>query len=229
MWTRKELKAQGRAAFMAAYWKNVLVAFILSLLTAGSVSQGSRVTGREELSLEGFSRGQLAVVLAAVLGALLFAIIIGILLHMFIFNPLKVGCFAFFRENVAGGNADLGLLKVGFSDYGRKFVTMFLAHLYIFLWTLLLIVPGIMKAYSYRMVPFLLWDEPELPASEVLRRSADMMYGQRWNAFLLDLSFLGWVLLMILTGGLLGVFWINPYYYNTNAALYLKLRENERY
>ena len=121
--------------------------------------------------------------------------------------------------------APLGIIGESFNDYGRVFVTMFLRDLLICLWSLLLVVPGIMKSYSYRLVPYILKDNPELTAKEVLARSTEMMAGNRWQAFKLDLSFIGWILLTVLTLGIAGIFWTNPYMQNTNAALYLSLKE----
>jgi len=68
-------------------------------------------------------------------------------------------------------NPDLGILKTGFTKYGHTFITLFLRDLFQILWTLLFIVPGCVKAYSYRMVPFILRDHPELSATEVDRKS----------------------------------------------------------
>ena len=80
-----------------------------------------------------------------------------------------------------------------------------------------------MKSYSYRMVPFIIKDRPDLSATEVISESRRMMQGHKWNTFVLDLSFLGWALLGVLTLGLVSVFWTEPYYRNTHAALYLQL------
>ena len=97
---------------------------------------------------------------------------------------------------------------------------MLLSGLFIFLWGLLFIIPGIIKSYSYRMVPYILRDEPELSPMEVISRSRDMMNGQKLNAFILDLSFIGWALLTALTCGLAGIFYVGPYKAGTDAALY---------
>jgi len=104
---------------------------------------------------------------------------------------------------------------------------MLLYSLFVFLWSLLLIFPGIIKSYSYRMVPYILRDNPDLSATEVITRSREMMDGHKGNAFLLDLSFIGWVLLGVITCGLVMVLWTRPYMENTNAALYLRLKEEK--
>ena len=98
------------------------------------------------------------------------------------------------------------------SDFVRCLVVSLLEMLYIFLYTLLLIVPGIMKAYSYSLVPYLLADEKykELKASEILKKSEEMMNGHRMDLFVLQLSFCGWLLLGIITCGL-ALIYVTPY------------------
>ena len=223
MWTRQELKEKGMSAFKANYWRNVLVAFLLGLLSpglamTGSINMDSDTTNVRLGSLE-LTDGQIA----ALAGGLLLIIIIAAVIDILIFNPLHIGCYAFFKDNVRTHSADLNMITVGFSDYVHKFTTMLLMSIYLVLWTMLLIIPGIIKSYSYRMVPFIVQDYPELSAGEVIRKSREMMDGQKMETFKLDLSFLGWFALSLLTLGLVGVFWTNPYFYNTNAALYRRL------
>ena len=86
-------------------------------------------------------------------------------------------------------------------------------------------IPGIVKAYEYRMAPYILAEHPELSYREVLRMSSNMMDGQKMNAYILDVSFIGWHILSAITGGIVGVFWTNPYVYATDAELYLTLSE----
>lgn len=227
MWNRQELKERGKAAFRANYWPNVLVAFVLSLLTAGGgVAVNSKVRGENvQQQVASLPQNEKVMILVAILGMFSMIIVISVLLDIFIFNPLKIGCYAFFKENVLSGTADVNLLKEGFSDYGHKFFTMFLRSLFIAIGAMLFIVPGIYLALCYRMVPYIVRDNPELAPMDVLRRSKEMMDGHKWNAFVLDLSFLGWDILSICTAGLVGIFWVKPYEENTNAALYLKLKD----
>lgn len=91
--------------------------------------------------------------------------------------------------------------------------------------SLLFIIPGIIKSYEYRMVAYILADQPELTRKEAFELSRKMMNGNKWNAFVLDLSFIGWGFLTAITFGILGIFYVNPYIQHTNAALYLKLKE----
>lgn len=227
MWNRQELKERGKAAFRANYWPNVLVAFVLSLLTAGgSVAVNSKVRGENvQQQVASLPQNEKVMILVAILGMFSMIIVISVLLDIFIFNPLKIGCYAFFKENVQSGTADVNLLKEGFNDYGHKFFTMFLRSLFIAIGAMLFVVPGIYLALCYRMVPYIVRDNPELAPMDVLRRSKEMMDGHKWNAFVLDLSFLGWDILSVCTLGLVGIFWANPYIQNTNAALYLELKD----
>ena len=90
-------------------------------------------------------------------------------------------------------------------------------------------IPGIVKSYEYRMVPFLLSENPNMTKDEALKASSRMMKGNKWRAFVLDLSFLGWHILSAFTFGMLEIFYVAPYVNGTNAALYeaLKAEQNE--
>ena len=163
-----------------------------------------------------------AIVVLVVAVILLFA---GVL-KIFVLNPLEAGCRNFLLRN-ATGESDLGDIGFGFTpDYWRNVKTLFLRDLFRFLWGLLLIVPGIIKRYSYRMAPYILADRPELSGTEVLTLSRQMMDGHKWKTFVLDLSFLGWNILSALTFGLLGVFYVNPYRQCTDAELYRELKNS---
>ena len=124
-------------------------------------------------------------------------------------------------------NEDAQLKEICYSfDNGYKNIvkTMFFRDLYTFLWSLLFVIPGIVKSYEYRMVPYLLGEYPGMDKDTAFAVSRQMMNGNKWNAFVLDLSFLGWQILNACTLGILGIFYVNPYMYQTDAALYLALR-----
>ena len=121
--------------------------------------------------------------------------------------------------------ATLGELGYGFrNNYGNILATILLRDVFLVLWTMLFIVPGIIKAYSYKLVPYLLSEDPTLSPTDAITRSREMMNGNKWNAFVLDLSFLGWHILSALTAGLLGIFYVNPYVAATDAELYRAIR-----
>ena len=233
MWTISEIKERGKAAFKANYWKCVLVALIMGLFAGTSgrsaSTAGQNTSGTIDVNsvTNGMSSSELLAVAAVVASAVLIIVAVAALLKIFLFNPLEIGGCAFFRENTIEPGADLSFIGMGFRNYWHNFVTLFLRDLYLLLWTMLLIVPGIIKAYSYRMVPYILTDHPELTPNEVITRSREMMDGNKWQSFLLDLSFIGWIVLGIVTLGLGLVFWTAPYMQSSNAALYLKLSGEE--
>ncbi len=159
----------------------------------------------------------------------LFVGIIGIAIDIFVYNPIEYGCIKFFRKS-QHENTSLGTMFHGFKDgYGKIVKVLFFRDLFIFLWSLLFVIPGIVKSYEYRMVPFLLSENPNMTKDEALKASSRMMKGNKWRAFVLDLSFLGWHILSAFTFGMLEIFYVAPYVNGTNAALYeaLKAEQNE--
>lgn len=110
-------------------------------------------------------------------------------------------------------------LFLGFKTYGRVFGTMLLMGVYTALWSLLLVIPGIIKSYSYAMTPYLILDEPELSGDALITKSMRMMEGHKMKLFLLDLSFIGWCLLSIITCGIASL-WITPYMQTARAGFY---------
>ena len=162
--------------------------------------------------------------MAVAMGAVLLVIsLVSFCLRLLVFNPLEVGCRSFFVRNTKSP-AELDELKKGFHPYGRTVGAMFLRDLFLFLWFLLFLIPGLIKIYSYRMVPYILADDPEIGAKDAITLSRRMMDGHKWNTFVLDLSFIGWNLLSLLTLGLVGVFYSNPYQFSTGAELYKVLK-----
>ncbi|MGN0407334.1 MAG: DUF975 family protein [Bacteroides sp.] len=152
--------------------------------------------------------------------------LIGLVIKVFVCNPIEVGGCRFFVAN-SEGNGQLSDVVAAFKGgYVNVALTLFLRDLFISLWSLLLIVPGIIKAYEYRMVPYILAEEPMTDRKEAFARSKAMMTGQKWNAFVLDLSFIGWGILSVFTCGILSIFYVQPYVYATNAELYKVLKGN---
>lgn len=111
-----------------------------------------------------------------------------------------------------------------FKDYTRIFVTKLLQSTYTMLWMMLFIVPGVMKSYSYAMTDFILLDDPTISDDKAIDKSMKMMEGHRMELFMLDLSFIGWALLAILTCGL-GFLLLCPYFYAAHAEFYEDLKQ----
>jgi len=103
-----------------------------------------------------------------------------------------------------------------------------LVGLYTFLWSLLLIIPGIIAAYSYSMAPFILIDNPDIGVSEAIRRSKEIMRGHKFDYFALQLSFIGWAILACLTFGI-GFLWLIPYIQLTSIEFYRYIRDEYMY
>lgn len=227
MWSIAELKSRGKQAFRANYWQSVAVSFVMAIFAGGTASAASnRVQSTtSEVTVEGagVSPEQAAFLAAVVLGVIFTVGIVGSIVHAPLANPIEVGGRRFFEKNANDPTTQFNTMFEGFQDYGRVLVTMLIRDVFILLWTLLLIIPGAMKAYSYRLVPYLVKDRPELSPMEVLAESEALMRGNRWQAFVMDLSFLGWLLLGVVTLNLGNIFWTNPYMNATDAALYQEL------
>ncbi len=237
MWSRIELKEDSKSLFRLNYWPFVLVAFVHSFITVGSSGRSSYHSAQEILDRDWqYQRGYfnhhfyndvsnfLLAVIGAVLAAAIGILTVSIILNIFVFFPLEVGCKRYMtiaREVKPEFQEMLFAFK---NCYGNVVKIMFLRDLYIFLWSLLLVIPGIIKSYEYRMVPYLLAEYPDMDSSEAFRISREMMLGNKWEAFVLDLSFLGWDIASACTMGLVGVFYAGPYKMLTNAALYLTLK-----
>ena len=150
----------------------------------------------------------------------------GLLLRVFVLNHLVVGARGYFVDTARGLPSGFGRLKHGFRKgaYLNIAVVMLLREIFIFLWTLLLIVPGIIKSLSYAMVPYLLAENPALRYKDALKTSAAMMHGYKWRLVVLHLSFIGWLLLGSLLFGVGQVF-VWPYVNATLAQFYAHVKE----
>lgn len=227
MWTRAELKDNAKKFFKFNYWKMVLVALVLAMVSGGGSSAGSRSASNAigESSYGYMSPAEAAGFMVGFLTVMLIVMVIGLALSVFLLNPLVVGAQRFFVVSHYQ-KAELGELGYGFSNsYMNVVKTMFLRALYVFLWSLLFVIPGIIKGYEYRMIPYILAENPGIDSKDAFAMSKQMMDGNKWNAFVLDLSFLGWIILSMFTCGILAIFYVNPYVYMTNAELYVALKE----
>ena len=104
--------------------------------------------------------------------------------------------------------------------YDANGFVVFLAVVLIFALIVACCIPGVIKSYEYRMMHFILAENPEMPSKEVFAISKAMMNGRKKDLFVLDLSFIGWSLLSGLTCGILGIFYVSPYIYATQAEVY---------
>jgi uncharacterized membrane protein len=140
--------------------------------------------------------------------------------------PLVWGHFIFFLRLIRDENLDYGHMFDGFNQYFRIFLAELLKGIYILLWALLLIIPGLIKEYSYAMTEFILKDNPEMSGEEAICESMRLMQGHKMQLFLLDLSMIGWLILSILTLGI-GLLFLMPYNYTAHAHFYEDLKAKQ--
>lgn len=157
---------------------------------------------------------------------LLLISLLSILVRIFLLNPYEVGIVRFFMRDIYG-NTGLSNVLYSFNTihYFSILKTMFLRELKIFLWSLLLIIPGIIKGYEYYFVPYILSENPDISSDTAFRFSREMTEGYKWELFIFDLSFFFWDLLSIITLGVANVLWVIPYKQATKAQLYNEYRE----
>ena len=161
-----------------------------------------------------------------ILGAVSVAVIIGILVGIFVINPIEIGTKRFFLKSLTEDTEIKEVLYAFDHGYMNIVKILFMRDFKVFLWSLLFIIPGIVKSYEYQMIPYLLAENPELTQEEAFRLSRQMMDGQKLEAFVLDWSFFGWDLLSGITMGIVGIFYVQPYANLTYAALYDTLSAN---
>lgn len=157
--------------------------------------------------------------LSIIVGALSY-VVVGVLLA----GVLNIGFAKIMLNGVRKKETKLEDLFSGFSaGFERSLVAGLLMYIFTFLWSLLLIIPGIIKAYSYSMTYYILLDDENITGSDAIKKSQEMMQGHKRELFLQDLSFIGWILLSILTFGIL-LIWLNPYMELSRAVFYERLK-----
>ena len=146
-------------------------------------------------------------------------------ISLFVLLPLAVGYSNSMRVLLETGDNRLAnnSFSLGFGNWLHVVWGMILSTIYIFLWTLLLIIPGIIKSYSYALTPYILVEHPEMSAYEAIEESMRLMDGHKFDLFYLQLSFIGWAILSILSLGL-GFFWLIPYQMTAQAAFYRDIK-----
>lgn len=227
MWKRSELKERAKTALHRNYWITVAVTLVVGLLSGEffNSSGNSARTGSNNIdSIKSiFDLIPLPWLIGIAVGIISGSIIYSVLVA----NPFEVGACRFYEEN-SEHKARFGLILDGFKNgaYVSNVITIFFRDLYTLLWALCLIVPGIVKSYEYKMIPYILAENPEISRERVFEISKAMMDGQKLDAFILDWSFIGWDMLRILTLGIVGILYVNPYEKATWAEFYKVMREN---
>lgn len=214
MWNRQRLKRNARVLLKANYLKAVVVGLILSFLIGSGYNSARGAAKSNDVDIDAtdlFSRNLTLIVamLIGIAGVIAIALLFNVVLNIFLWNPLEVGCRKVFVD-CRYGNAEWSDILYAFKNgYGHIGAVMFMKDLFTFLWTLLFIIPGIIKGYEYMMIPYLLAENPDM---------------SRQDAFVLDLSFIGWFILGAITFNIVNILYTTPYMELAHAELYHTLK-----
>ena len=207
-------------AFKKNYVSAVVVALLMGIFgTVSGESSARRVSENSDIySGNLFNVGMITGLLAGIATVVILIVLVA---KVFVGNLLKMGGYRFFILNQTA-QPGIGTLLDGFRSghYVNIVLTMFLRDLFTALWSLLLVVPGIVKHYEYLMVPYIIAENPAMDYKEAFQISKQMMDGEKMEAFIIDLSFLVWYLLSAVTCGLLAIFYVNPYVQASFAEMY---------
>ena len=227
MWNRQQVKEQAKQIMKRNYWKMFVVTLIASTLTGEKTTIIERI---QDFASNNISYDTSPIFYSSNFQYIFYsfisiASILGILYTIFIGNVIVVGKNRYFIKN-HDENPELGEIFSGFKgNYLNVVKIMFLMDLKTLLWLFLFIVPGIIKAYEYSMIPYLLAENPNLSADEAFSLSKQMTTGQKADLFVLDLSFIGWIILGLICCGI-GILFVLPYPQATRAEVYLNLKES---
>ncbi len=236
MWNRIDLKYAAKDKLRKNYWACVAVGFIWSvvqLLMAGGSNAGnvSRVTSDSTGRVDSVATGianylvEHPFLIFTIIGSSVVLFIIGIIINLLVVYQIEVGVKGFFIRN-GYTDARVGDILETYRNgsMGTVALTRFLMDLFTVLWTLLFVIPGIVKSYQYKMIPYILADNPDIDWREAFDLSKKMTDGHKMDLFVLDLSFIGWHILSGITCGIVGIFYVTPYYEQTMAEAYEILR-----
>ncbi len=252
MWSRAELKTSAKQILQKNYWGAVVVALVLGIV-GGSIRftgvfnaggfreniQNSRITDMSNNVIDGIPgygyyndvaqkimetiTGLSYMRILIILALMVVIMIAAIAISAFVLAPLEMGCRRWMLKNRID-NPPYNEIASGFGEgYLNIVKIMFCRNLFVRLWSLLFVIPGIVKSYEYKMIPYLLAENPNMSMSEAFQRSKNMMYNNKMDAFVLDLSFIGWYFFSMFTCGILSIFFINPYVHLTQTELYVTL------
>ena len=229
----KDFRLSARNALKGKWWEAVAAGLIASMLGAVSSSGGSFSIS---LPSGGQSSGDSVDQTVENLGpefwatfltifGIIFAVglVVGIA-FLTLGSIVSAGYSKFNLDLIDGNRAEIGTLFKYFPNWKTLVSAGLLRAVFVFLWSLLFIIPGIIARYNYAMVPYILAEEPTIAPKEALEKSKQMMYGNRWRLFCLEISFIGWALLVGLTCGIGGL-WLTPYQQAAFADFYREISD----
>ena len=225
----KELRAKAWESLNGKYWKAFFVVLVLGLLVSIGTSMVSYASNMVDAvnkidpTKMDAAMKEKALVTYAVAAVLT---LVGTVIGIFVGDAATVGLSHYFIKNTDSkptfGNAFYGF-KV---KYFRNIGTLLLVGIKTALWSLLFIVPGIIKAYEYAIIPYILANDAEISSKEAFKKAKAMMTGNKWRLFKLNLSFIGWGILCVMTLGI-GTFFLMPYINAAAAEFYVELKNKQ--
>lgn len=229
-----DFRAKARLALQDNWGKAVGVGFVASLLGAaitsagsggGSSGGGNEGDGIQSITdLNGIIPIEFQVGFMVFLSVISFVTIVLLIIHFTIGGAVTLG-YARFNLNLADHKpASFADLFSEFHRFGAGFLMQLLRAVYVFLWSLLFFFPGIYAAYGYAMTPYVLLENPEMTANEAIGKSKELMDGNRWRLFCLEISFIGWSFLAVFLTFGLGILVLKPYMEASFAAFYREIK-----
>lgn len=221
-----ELRAKARDSLTGNYWVAVLTAFVAAIF--GSLLANSNVDINIDLSaFEGMGLAdQLntiwdgGMVLLALYGVITGVVTSGLSIAQLVLGGVvQLGYTKYLLKQHDRQECGVKDLFSQFDHFAQGFLQFLLRHLFIFLWSLLFVIPGIVKSFSYAMTPFIMAENPGMKARDAITASKELMDGHKADLFWLELTFIGWDLLNLLTLGIGSIF-LNPYKNAAIAAFY---------
>ena len=204
MFTRAELKEQAKAQLKGKVWMLFLCALVVSVIT-------------------GIFSGISTALTQAGSGAL--GSVVSLVGSILVTPPLSLGLVMVYLNVTYGEDPQVGTVFEPFKKcYGKSIALTFLVGIFVLLWSLLLIIPGIIMAYAYSQSFRIMAENPELSAMECIKESKRIMNGRKMDLFVLQLSFIGWILLVAVTLGIAAIY-VYPYMMLTETNFYHRIKE----
>ena len=203
---RIRIKENGKLHYQNNKWQNVLV-ILINTLIVGGVQVVVNLSGDDW-------------VLA------MFMSLVSIAVSLLVVNVITMGTMTWFHRAIKTEGLNMEEMFWPFKeDYGGNVLMMFLISLYTALWSMLFVVPGIVKGYSYSLAMYIKSENPNIPASKAIELSTRMTNGHKMDLFVLDMSFIGWAILSAFTLNILGILYVIPYQYASKAFAYEEIKE----
>ena len=234
-----DFRKQAKEALRGKWFIAVIAGFIASLLGGLNGMGGTSVSFGSSSGSDGGSTGGAVVppvgggdanvseefleilgIFLIIFGVVMVVAVIMSIIYMIIGGAVGIGYSNFNLDIIEGREARIGTIFDSFDQWKTAFVARLLSAIYVTLWSMLFLIPGIIASYSYSMMHFVMAENPEMSANQAIGESKRLMKGNKWRFFCLQLSFLGWELLAIFFTAGIGLLWVVPYQQAAYAAFY---------